>query len=187
MQAVELHLPGVFEITTPAFADHRGSFSETFRDHWFRENVAAVTFVQENQTLTRLPGTLRGLHYQTPPFAQGKLVRCVAGAIFDVVVDIRHGSPSFGKWTGVTLTLEANNQVWVPEGFLHGYYTLEPDTVVAYKVTNYYSVGNERGVAWNDADIGIAWPDVVNVEQLSAKDRVQPGLRDLPVHFTYGR
>ena len=186
VKAVELDLPGVFEITVPAFGDHRGSFSETFRDNWFRENVAPVTFVQENQSLSRAPGTLRGLHFQTKPFAQGKLVRCVAGAIFDVAVDIRHGSPSFGKWAGVTLTPEANNQVWVPAGFLHGFCTLKPDTVVMYKVTNYYSKDNDAGVAWDDTDIGIAWPDVVDIEQLSAKDRVQPRLRDLPAHFTYG-
>lgn len=185
MQARSLDIPGVFEITTVAHGDHRGSFSETFRDSWFREHVAPVTFVQENQSLSRIAGTLRGLHYQTNPAAQGKLVRCLAGAIFDVAVDIRTGSPHYGKWVGRTLTAEQGNQLWVPEGFLHGFCTLTPDTLVCYKVTNYYSKDNDAGVAWNDPDIGVAWPDIVDPEQLSAKDRVQPALRDLPDHFTF--
>jgi dTDP-4-dehydrorhamnose 3,5-epimerase len=185
VKAVPLDLPGVYEITTQVHGDHRGSFAETFRDDWFREAVAPVSFVQDNQSLSRMAGTLRGLHFQRPPMTQGKLLRCAAGAIFEVAVDIRSGSPHFGKWAGVTLTAEAGNQIWVPEGFLNGFCTLRPDTLVCYKVTNYYSVEHEAGVAWDDPDIGIAWPEIVDASLLSGKDRGQPQLRDLPQHFTY--
>jgi dTDP-4-dehydrorhamnose 3,5-epimerase len=184
MQARLLDIPEVIEIVPNRFGDDRGYFSETFRDDWFRANVAPLSFVQENQSLSRQKGVLRGLHFQTDPFAQGKLVRCVAGAIFDVAVDIRHGSPNFGKWVGITLTAEQGNQLWVPPGFLHGFCTLEADTVVSYKVTNYYSKENDRGVAWDDPDIGIAWPDFVDPELMSAKDKIQPRLHTVPKLFT---
>lgn len=183
MQARRLEIPEVVEIIPNRFADDRGYFSETFRDDWFRENVAPLAFVQENQSLSRQKGVLRGLHFQTEPFAQGKLVRCVVGAIFDVAVDIRHGSPSFGKWVGVTLTADNGSQLWVPPGFLHGFCTLEPDTVVSYKVTNYYSKANDAGVAWDDPDIGIKWPDAVDPELMSAKDKAQPRISSLPALF----
>jgi dTDP-4-dehydrorhamnose 3,5-epimerase len=179
MKANALPLAGVVEITADRHADERGYFSETFRDRWFRDEVARVTFVQENQSLSRQPGTVRGLHFQTAPFEQGKLVRCLSGAIFDVAVDIRDGSPGYGRWLGLTLTAEAGNQLWVPPGFLHGFCTLTPDTLVSYKVTQYYSPTHDAGIAWDDPEIGVGWPDIANPRLLSPKDRRHPRLREL--------
>jgi dTDP-4-dehydrorhamnose 3,5-epimerase len=185
MRAQSLGIADVFEIHPARNGDARGYFSEIYRDDWFAANIAPVSFVQENQSLSKLAGTVRGLHFQTQPFGQGKLVRCLAGAIFDVAVDIRHGSPSFGQWASATLSSEAGNQLWVPEGFLHGFCTLMPDTVVCYKVTAYYSREADKGVAWNDREIGIRWPELANEELLSAKDRNQPRLADLPTYFQF--
>jgi dTDP-4-dehydrorhamnose 3,5-epimerase len=125
------------------------------------------------------------LHFQTPPAAQGKLVRCVAGAIFDVAVDIRAGSRSFGQWTSIVLSAEQGNQLWIPEGFLHGFCTLVPDCVVAYKVTAYYNPDCDRGVLWNDPDLAIDWPVTAKAAELSAKDIRQPRLTDLPSYFSH--
>jgi len=185
IQLNRLEIADVVEIVPVRHGDDRGYFSETFRADWFRSNVADVTFVQENQSLSRSRAVLRGLHFQTAPAAQGKLVRCLAGAIFDVAVDIRNGSPTFGKWVAATLTAEKGNQLWVPAGFLHGFCTLMPDTLVAYKVTHYYNRDCDKGVLWNDADIGISWPDVGEAVKLSSKDVLQPRLRDLPHYFNY--
>ena len=183
MQLTELAIDGVFEILPTRHQDERGYFAETFRSDWFAANVADVPFVQENQSLSRSVGVVRGLHFQAAPFAQGKLVRCVAGAIFDVAVDIRRESPSFGKWVATTLTAEKGNQLWIPEGFLHGFCTLTPDTQVSYKVTNYYDKASDKGVLWNDPQIGIQWPDIADPASLSAKDQGQPKLADLPAYF----
>jgi len=179
-------LPDVVEILPKRHGDHRGYFVETFRDDWFSNNVAPVTFVQENQSLSRSRGVVRGLHFQSEPAAQGKLVRCLSGAIFDVAVDIRVGSPDYGKWVAVTLSAEQGNQLWVPAGFLHGFCTLEADCVVAYKVTSYYNQSCDLGVRWNDPEIGITWPNVADSSQLSAKDMTQPLLADLPAYFAFG-
>jgi dTDP-4-dehydrorhamnose 3,5-epimerase len=179
MKAKALSLSGVVEITTVRHVDERGYFAETFRDRWFQDEVAPLTFVQENQSLSRQPGTVRGLHYQTAPTAQGKLVRCLAGAIFDVAVDIRRGSSTYGQWLGVTLTPEAGNQLWVPPGFLHGFCTLLPDTLVSYKVTQYYSPEHDAGIAWDDPEIGVAWPEIADPRLLSDKDSRLPRLREL--------
>jgi dTDP-4-dehydrorhamnose 3,5-epimerase len=185
MRLTRLAIADVVEIAPARHADDRGYFSETFRDDWFRRQVADVGFVQENQSLSRREGVVRGLHFQCDPFAQGKLVRCVAGAIFDVAVDIRHGSPSYGRWVAATLTAEEGNQLWVPAGFLHGFCTLGTDTVVAYKVTNYYDRASDKGVQWNDPEIAIDWPDLADPDQLSTKDRSQPRLRELPRYFDH--
>ncbi|CAN5284830.1 dTDP-4-dehydrorhamnose 3,5-epimerase [soil metagenome] len=179
-------IPGIVEITPTRHGDHRGYFTETFRDDWFTKNVADVRFVQENQSLSRAIGTIRGLHFQTEPCVQGKLVRCMAGAIMDYAVDIRHGSPTFGRWVSARLTADEGNQLWVPGGFAHAFCTLEPDTIIAYKVTSYYSPQNDCGLAWDDSDVAIDWPDVADLIQLSAKDRVQPNLCDLPTYFHFG-
>ncbi|WP_323014770.1 dTDP-4-dehydrorhamnose 3,5-epimerase [Devosia sp.] len=181
MQLHRTRLADVIEVVPSRIGDERGYFSETFRDDWFRANVADTGFVQENQSLSRARGVLRGLHYQKPPFAQGKLVRCIAGAIFDVAVDIRPGSPTFAQWVGVTLSAEQGNQLWIPEGFLHGFMTLEPDVLVGYKVTNYYARASDAGIAWDDADIGVDWPLDVDLSLLSAKDRQLPRLADIEV------
>lgn len=179
MRARELELPDVYEITLDSHIDERGSFAETFRDDWFRREIAPYSFVQENQSFSAHTGTLRGLHYQRAPMAQGKLVRCLAGAIFDVAVDIRPHSPAYGKWIGLRLTQKAANQLWIPPGFLHGFCTLEPDTVVSYRVTRYYSAAHDAGVQWDDPDIGVSWPDLADPASLSPKDRQQPGFRAL--------
>jgi dTDP-4-dehydrorhamnose 3,5-epimerase len=165
--------------------DARGYFAETFRADLFAEAVGEFDFVQENESLSAKVGTVRGLHFQTDPFAQGKLVRCVAGALLDVAVDIRFGSLSYGRWIAVELSAQNGSQLWVPPGFAHGFCTLEPNTVLAYKVTAYYSHELDQGLAWDDPAIGIAWPAVADPETLSAKDRVQPKLAELPAHFIY--
>lgn len=183
MKIIETILEEVVEIVPTRHIDGRGYFSEVFRDGWFRENVADVTFVQENQSLSGAVGVVRGLHFQSSPFAQGKLVRCVSGSVFDVAVDIRKGSPNYGKWTAATLSAENCHQLWVPAGFLHGFCTLEANSIVAYKVTAYYNKSCDRGVLWNDPEIGIIWPEVADPALLSPKDAQQPLLHDLPAHF----
>jgi dTDP-4-dehydrorhamnose 3,5-epimerase len=185
MKVRETTLRGALEIIPRLHEDARGYFSETFRDDWFGANVAQVSFVQENQSLSRDAGVVRGLHFQTRPSAQGKLVRCVSGCVFDVAVDIRTGSPTYGRWTSVMLTAEQGNQLWIPEGFLHGFCTLVPNCVVSYKVTAYYDPDCDKGVLWSDPDIAIEWPVSRAAAELSAKDLRQPRLADLPSHFLY--
>lgn len=173
----------VVEIVPVRHGDHRGYFSEVFKDGWFRDTVADVTFVQDNQSLSRDAGTLRGLHFQLAPFAQAKLVRVLSGAIFDVAVDIRTGSPTYGQWVGLTLTAAEGNQLWIPEGFAHGFLTLQPDTLVHYKVTAPYSAAHDRGLRWNDSSLAIAWPAVDGKTILSARDEGHPFLADLEPAF----
>ncbi|MBS0331978.1 MAG: dTDP-4-dehydrorhamnose 3,5-epimerase [Proteobacteria bacterium] len=174
-----LALAEVLLITPKRHGDARGWFAET----WSRKSLSAAAgiapdFVQDNQAFNARKGTLRGLHFQKPPFAQGKLVRVLKGAVFDVAVDVRAGSPTFGQWTGAALTAEGGEQIWVPRGFAHGYMTLTDDTEIFYKVDNDYAPQSEGGLMWNDPDIGIAWPlDVEPV--LSDKDKVLPRLKDL--------
>lgn len=178
-----LDLDGVLEITAKRFVDDRGFFTET----WSRTAFAAIgldhVFVQDNHSLTRKAGTLRGLHYQTPPFAQDKLVRVTRGAVFDVAVDIRANSPSFGRWTGLTLSADAGNQIFVPAGFAHGFLTLKPDTEVQYKVTAPYAPDHDRAVRFDDPAIGIGWPIAVDEAAMSAKDRAAPLLTDQDTGF----
>lgn len=183
MQFRSFPISGPLEIVPSRHGDTRGYFSEVFREDAFCGHAGDIRFLQENQSLSAQVGTIRGLHFQTDPMAQGKLVRCVTGAIFDVAVDIRHGSPTFGQWVGVELSAEGLNQLWVPVGFAHGFCTLVPNSIVAYKVTEYYSPENDRGLAWNDPAIAIAWPDVADAETLSGKDQVQPLLADLAPMF----
>ena len=177
MQIAPFSIAGPVLIRPKILGDARGWFIETFKDGWFREHVADVGFVQDNHSFSAAAGTIRGLHGQRAPAAQGKLVRCIRGAIFDVVVDIREGSATFGQWAGAKLTPEAAEQMWVPEGFLHGFCTLTPDTEVCYKVTAAYSPADEIGVAFDDPDIGIDWPVKRPDAVLSDKDRVLPHLR----------
>jgi dTDP-4-dehydrorhamnose 3,5-epimerase len=185
MTFLELDLPGVIEVVPTRQVDARGCFSEIFREDRFHERIGPVHFVQENQSLSIAAGTIRGLHFQSPPFAQGKLVRCPHGSVLDVAVDLRRGSPQFGRWTAVRLSGDAGNQLWIPAGFAHGFCTLEPGTIVAYKVTAYYSAANDRGLAWDDPDLAIDWPTVARAETLSAKDRAHPTLAALPGYFDY--
>jgi dTDP-4-dehydrorhamnose 3,5-epimerase len=175
---------GPVEVIPAQIADERGYFSEIYRSDIFAERVESIEFVQDNQSLSIRAGTIRGLHFQTHPAAQGKLVRCLAGRLLDVAVDLRMDSPTFGHWISVVLSPEHNNQLWVPVGFGHGFCTLEPNTIISYRVTNYYSREHDKGVAWDDPDIAIGWPDVADAETLSAKDRAQPSLRELPRYFS---
>lgn len=163
--------------------DSRGWFSETFRDDLFRDNVGPITFVQHNQSMSAAKGTIRALHFQLDPMAQGKLIRCLKGAILDVVVDIRRSSPTFGRHMSVELTAENGHQFWVPPGFAHGFVTLAENTEVFYLVTAYYSPAHDRGLLWNDPALGIDWRIGEDEAQLSDKDRRHPRLADLQDMF----
>jgi dTDP-4-dehydrorhamnose 3,5-epimerase len=183
MELREFAIGGPLEIVPRKMEDERGYFSEIFRLEALASRAPEVTFVQENQSFNVRAGTIRGIHFQSHPAAQGKLVRCLAGRVFDVAVDLRPGSLTYGKWLSVTLSPETNNQLWIPVGFGHGFCTLEPRSIVSYRVTDYYSPANDKGVAWDDRDIAIEWPDVADPETLSAKDRNQPALADLSADF----
>jgi len=165
--------------------DARGFFSEVFRQDKFDALVGPTQFVQDNHSRSMTRGVIRGLHYQAPPFAQGKLVRVTRGAVLDVLVDIRHGSPTFGRHIAVELSEENGAQLWAPPGFLHGFCTLSDDTEFLYKVTAYYSPAHDGAVAYDDPDIAISWPADLLPAQVSDKDRKAPRLRDLPVIFEY--
>ncbi|MBV9654431.1 MAG: dTDP-4-dehydrorhamnose 3,5-epimerase [Acetobacteraceae bacterium] len=183
MKCERLAIPDVMLVTPPRFGDARGFFSETWKQGAFAELGIPGPFVQDNHAFSADKGVLRGLHLQIDPNPQGKLVRVTRGAIFDVAVDVRHGSPTFGQHVAVTLSAENWSQLWVPAGFLHGYCTLERDTEVIYKVTAPYDRGAERGVLWSDPALGIAWPISGSEAILSDKDRVLPPLHACPVWF----
>jgi dTDP-4-dehydrorhamnose 3,5-epimerase len=178
-----LDIDGVMLITPPKFGDQRGFFSEVYNKEAFAAAGIDMGFVQDNHSLSTTKGTVRGLHFQTPPFAQNKLVRVARGAIFDVAVDLRRGSPSYGKHVSAVVSAEAWNQILVPIGFAHGYMTLEPDTEVIYKVSNYYSPEHEKGLIWNDPDLAIAWPAPAGKSTMVDRDRHWPRLKDLPDYF----
>ncbi|MGA0533498.1 dTDP-4-dehydrorhamnose 3,5-epimerase [Hansschlegelia sp. KR7-227] len=183
MEFIRHPIDGVIELRPKYFGDARGYFAETYRKSAWEQAGVFLEFVQENKSLSRAVGTIRGLHFQLPPFAQDKLVSCVRGAIYDVAVDIRRASRTFGQHVGVTLTAERGEQLLVPAGFAHGFCTIEPDTEVAYKVSSYYSAECDRGVLWSDPAIGIAWPVEPDAAQLSDKDRRAPLLADAPDLF----
>ncbi|UWU28813.1 dTDP-4-dehydrorhamnose 3,5-epimerase [Rhizobium sp. WSM1274] len=184
LKVEQLKIGDVKRITPTKFGDSRGYFSEVFKDSSFRTNLVDVSFVQDNEAFSAQPGTVRGLHFQLPPFAQGKLVRCLRDALLDVAVDIRHGSPTYGKWVSVELSPENGSQLWVPVGFAHGFVTLQPDTIISYKITAPYSAEHDCGVRWNDAEIGIEWPQM-DAYVLSDKDNKQPLLSELPKYFQF--
>lgn len=180
-----LPIQEVVVVTPKKFGDSRGYFMETFRQSLFTEHLGDFEFVQDNQSLSAEVGTVRGLHFQLDPMAQGKLVRCISGALLDVAVDIRTGSPTYGKHVAVELSAENGRQLWVPPGFAHGFCTLTANTEISYKVTNYYSAEHDRGLLWNDPALGIKWPVEADKAALSDKDRKQPQLSDLGSVFTY--
>lgn len=184
METQTFNIEGVTLFTPCHIGDERGYFAETFRADLFVQQVGDYHFVQDNESRSARVGTIRGLHFQTAPHAQGKLVRCIAGALFDVAVDVRAGSPTYGQWVAETLTPDNGKQLWVPPGFAHGFCSLKPDTVICYKVTDYYNAECDKGLAWNDPAVGIDWPDVAEPDTLSPKDRKQPLLSDLPAYFT---
>ncbi len=170
--------PDVLLIEPKVFGDARGFFCETFSQRLFDEAVGRpVAFVQDNHSRSS-QGVLRGLHFQLPPHAQGKLVRCASGAVFDVAVDMRKSSPRFGQWVGATLSAENHHQLWIPPGFAHGFLVLSETADFLYKTTDYYAPASEGSVRWNDPTIGIAWPALDVSPKLSAKDEAAPLIAD---------
>lgn len=173
-----LAIPDVLLITPKRHGDARGWFAETWSEKALAGTPADTTFVQDNQAFSAAKGTLRGLHFQKGAFAQGKLIRALRGSIFDVAVDLRSGSATYGRWVSAELTAEGGEQLWVPKGFAHAYCTITPDCEIFYKVDAPYAPQSEGGLIWNDPDLGIPWP-VEGEPLLSAKDQVLPRLKDL--------
>jgi dTDP-4-dehydrorhamnose 3,5-epimerase len=169
-----LKLAEILLIRSKRFEDPRGYFMETWSHAAFLDLGIRANFVQDNQSLSVQRGTVRGLHFQVPPFAQAKLIRVLQGSVFDVAVDIRAGSPTYGKWCAVTLTAARPEQLYIPKGFAHGFATLEPDTVIAYRVDAGYAPQCDAGIRWNDPAIGIDWPVGAEQAVLSAKDAALP-------------
>nr|WP_256476250.1 dTDP-4-dehydrorhamnose 3,5-epimerase [Siccirubricoccus soli] len=178
-------MPGPVLIIPRRFGDHRGFFLETYSSRDFAALGIPDLFVQDNHSLSAQPGTIRGMHFQLPPHPQAKLVRVLRGAILDIAVDIRRGSPTFGQHVAAELSADNAQQLYVPVGFAHGFCTLQPDTEVAYKVTDLYAPDCDRGIAWDDPDLALPWPFGPDAVQLSDKDRRAPRLRDLPPAFEY--
>ncbi|OHV62396.1 dTDP-4-dehydrorhamnose 3,5-epimerase [Mesorhizobium sp. LCM 4577] len=176
-----LGLDGVLEVVPKRHGDARGFFSETWNAERFAEAGIDLAFVQDNHSYSAAAGVLRGLHYQLPPRAQDKLLRVIRGSVFDVAVDIRRSSPTFGKWVALEVSAEKGNQILVPKGFAHGFVTLVPDTEVLYKVTDTYSPGHDRSIRFDDLAIGIRWPALPGGFQLSDKDRNAPLLAEAEV------
>jgi len=176
VNVIETKIPGILIIEPRAFGDARGFFMETWRQERYEAMGIKGNFVQDNLSFSS-KGVLRGLHYQHP-HSQGKLVSVVQGEVFDVAVDIRYGSPTFGQWVGVVLSGDNHRQLWIPEGFAHGFCVLSDTAYFTYKCTDVYTPSAEGGIIWNDPDIGIDWP--VNDVSLSDKDKIYPGLKDIP-------
>jgi dTDP-4-dehydrorhamnose 3,5-epimerase len=183
MQVIETEIPAVKRVVPKRFGDDRGWFSETYRADALMAGGIADTFIQDNQSFSAQSGTLRGLHFQLAPAAQAKLVRVLSGAILDVAVDLRQGSPTYGRHVAVRLDAQASEQLYVPVGFAHGFCTLEPDTMVAYKVSAYYSAAHDRNLLWSDPDLAIAWPVDAAQAMLSDKDKAAPRLNALGYVF----
>ncbi len=181
-------VPGVTLIKPKVFPDDRGFFMEAYKKSDFDRYGIDANFVQDNQSKSKR-GVIRGLHYQTEPYGQGKLVRCIKGRIFDVAVDIRKESPTFGKWVGYELTDENKLMLWIPKGFAHGFLALSDDAEIIYKVSgSEYSPKHDAGIIWNDPDINISWPlDEIENVYLSEKDEKLPRLKDAKINFYYGR
>ncbi|MER2265631.1 dTDP-4-dehydrorhamnose 3,5-epimerase [Methylobacterium oxalidis] len=183
MEVRSTAIPAVKRIVPKRFGDDRGWFSETYRVDVLAEAGLDIAFVQDNQSFSAPKGTVRGLHFQIHPVPQAKLVRVLQGAIFDVAVDLRRSSPTYGQHVAVRLDAEGGEQLLIPHGFAHGFCTLAPDTMVAYKVDAYYSPAHDRALLWNDTALGIAWPVSDEEAILSAKDKAAPHLAELPHLF----
>jgi dTDP-4-dehydrorhamnose 3,5-epimerase len=171
-------------LTPKRFNDHRGFFAETYNMRRYREEGITCDFVQDNHSFSVDASTIRGLHFQAPPRAQAKLVRCGRGAIFDVAVDIRQGSPTFGQWKGYELSADNGQQLYIPVGFAHGFITLQPDSEIIYKCSDYYAPSMEGTILWSDPKIGISWP-MIGDPVLSPKDEAAPLLEDIISPFIY--
>lgn len=185
MKTIKTTLPDVLILDMKRHVDQRGNFWETFNQKTFETLGLNLTFVQDNQCFSREAGTVRGLHFQIEPFAQAKLIRVLQGTILDVIVDLRFGSPAYGKHVAISLDAKNSHQILVPAGFAHGYCTLAPDTEVFYKVTNYYSPEHDKGLLWNDPKLGVSWPLIEKNAVLSDKDKKQPHLDELPPYFRF--
>ena len=183
MQVEHLNIPDVRLLSPRKHGDQRGFFSETYSRKALAVIGIDIGFVQDNHSYSADKGTVRGLHFQTPPFAQDKLVRVARGSVFDIAVDLRQGSPTYGRHAGAVLSAQAWNQLLVPIGFAHGFMTLEPDTEVIYKVSNYYAPDHDKGLLWNDPALGISWPIADTEAVLSEKDRKLPRLAELITPF----
>lgn len=185
MDNFELDIPEVKILAPRKFGDERGFFSETYNKRTLTSLGIDIEFVQDNHSFSAAKGTVRGLHFQTPPFAQDKLVRVIRGSIFDVAVDIRKDSPTYGQWVSAIVSAEAWNQILVPAGFAHGVCTLEPNTELIYKVSNYYAPDHDHGLLWNDPNLGIEWPVAPDEAILSEKDQQLPKLADFDSPFVH--
>lgn len=183
--ATRLAIADVLLVRAQKFGDVRGYFMETYSRRDYAALGIDCEFVQDNQSMSAQRGTIRGLHFQIPPEPQAKLVRVLKGSIFDVAVDIRRGSPTFGRWCGATLTADLGEQLFVPRGFAHAFCTLEPNTEVVYKVDGYYAPACDAGIIWNDPDIAIEWPVEPSEAILSAKDAKLPRLAEFESPFRY--
>jgi dTDP-4-dehydrorhamnose 3,5-epimerase len=184
VEITETKLLGVKLLTPKRFGDHRGFFAETYSQRAYVALGFDATFVQDNHSLSAAQGTVRGLHFQAPPHAQAKLVRCGRGAIFDVAVDIRRSSPTYGRWAGFTLSAKNGAQLYIPVGFAHGFATLAPDSEIIYKCSDYYAPETEGALRWDDPDISIEWP-LTGAPVLSEKDASAPLLGDFNSPFTF--
>jgi dTDP-4-dehydrorhamnose 3,5-epimerase len=185
LNVYETSLPGVKVIEPAVFGDPRGWFMETYSHEKFEKLGLTYNFVQDNQSYSSTKGTLRGLHYQLEPKAQTKLVRCTRGAIYDIAVDIRNGSPTFGKWFGIEISEKNKKQLLIPKGFAHGFITLVDDVEVQYKVDELYAPDCDRGILWNDPAMGIEWP-IHLTPVLSEKDKLAPLLENADSNFIFG-
>ena len=185
MKIEETALPGVMILTPERFTDQRGFFSESWNRARLAEHGIHADFVQDNHSMSHQAGTVRGLHYQTPPHAQGKLVRCGRGALLDVAVDFRQGSPTFAQWVGVELSYENGRQLWIPAGFLHGFVTREADTEIIYKCTDAYAPECDAAVRFDDPGIGIDWGIDPDAALLSDKDSKAPYLGEVTSPFRW--
>ncbi len=185
MELIPLELPGACIVNAKRFGDARGFFVEQYNKRTLAAHGLHFEFVQDNVSFSLKSGTVRGLHFQPPPFAQTKLVSVLRGAVLDVLVDIRTGSPTYGRHAAVELTADNGSQALVPCGFAHGFCTLEDNTVVNYKVDAYYDAASDKGMLWNDPDLGISWPIEEGQAILIERDRQQPRMRDLPKYFQW--
>lgn len=186
LDVIKTEIPEVLILKPRKFEDDRGFFSETYNQKRALELAGLPeNFVQDNVSLSKQKGTVRGIHFQTPPFAQDKLVRVLKGSILDVAVDLRKGSPTFGKHVAVELSSDNFEQLFIPKGFGHAFCTLEDNTEVMYKVTDYYAPQNDAGIIWNDPDLGINWPIKDGEALLSAKDAILPLFKNIESVFTY--
>lgn len=185
MLASPTKIPGLLSISVNRHGDVRGFFEETYNQKAYFSAGIETVFVQDNHSVSEFSGTVRGLHYQEAPHAQAKLVRCGRGSLFDVAVDIRIGSPTYAQWYGEVLSSENGRQLYIPEGFAHGFMTLEDDTEIVYKCSDFYAPECEGAVRFDDPDIGIEWPHIDRSTSLSEKDATAPSLRDVKSPFNF--